>query len=33
MITQIIWFFSLPVIIFVTYRLALLALKKFEKKN
>ncbi len=31
MITQILWFFSLPVIIFITYRLVLIAMKRFEK--
>lgn len=31
MITQIIWFFSLPVVIFIAYRLVLLAIKKLEK--
>jgi hypothetical protein len=31
MISQIIWFLSLPVVIYITYRLALLALHKFEK--
>ncbi len=33
MIIQIIWFFSLPVVIFLTYRLVLAALRKFEKGN
>ena len=33
MIIQIIWFFSLPVVIFLTYRLVLFALRKFEKKK
>lgn len=33
MITQIIWFFSLPVVIFLAYRLVLVVLKKFNKIN
>ncbi|MBN3034225.1 MAG: hypothetical protein JW861_01450 [Bacteroidales bacterium] len=31
MLTQIIWFFILPVLIYFTYRLVLIALKKFER--
>ncbi|GEM_PF-415019 len=31
MIAQILWFLSLPVIIFIAYRLALVAIKRFEK--
>ncbi len=31
MIAQILWFISLPVIIFITYRLVLIAMKRFEK--
>jgi hypothetical protein len=32
MLIQIIWFFTLPVIMFVTYKLVWIALKKYEKK-
>lgn len=31
MITQIIWFLVLPVMIWISYRLALVAVKRFEK--
>jgi hypothetical protein len=33
MIGQIIWLCVLPVLLFLTYRLVLAALKKFEKKE
>lgn len=33
MITQIIWLLTLPVVIFISYRLALLALKKYDKNE
>jgi hypothetical protein len=29
---QILWFFSLPVVIYLTYRLILFIVKKYEKK-
>jgi hypothetical protein len=32
-LTEILWLALWPVLIFVSYRLVLLALKKFEKKN
>lgn len=31
MITEILWLLSWPVLIFISYRLVLIALKKFEK--
>lgn len=33
MLEQILWFLSWPVFIYLTYRLVLIALKKFEKKT
>jgi hypothetical protein len=33
MIEQIIWLSVLPVLLFLTYRLVLVALRKFEKKR
>lgn len=32
MLEQILWFLSWPVFIYLTYRVVLIALKKFEKK-
>lgn len=32
MVEQIIWLITLPVLMFIAYRLVLVALKKFEKK-
>ncbi len=31
MIAQILWLLSLPIVIFIAYRLVLLALKRFER--
>ncbi len=33
MITQILWLLSLPVVIFLTYRLVVFALKKLDKEQ
>lgn len=33
MITQILWLFSLPVIMFLTYKLVVVVYNKFEKKQ
>jgi hypothetical protein len=32
-LTEILWLIAWPVLIFVSYRLVLVALKRFEKKN